>query len=173
MAKPVFFIVAVCTIDGKIARNSKHMTDWSSKEDKDFLHEKMDGADVILVGRTTFEVAKEPLSKRNCIVFTSSVKKPEKRGNAVFLNPENSDIAAYASKMGYKKICVLGGSKTYSYLVENDLADEIFLTIEPLVFGEGINIFSREVGTKKFELLKMQKLNEHGTVLLHYRRLLQ
>ncbi|HZX19863.1 MAG TPA: dihydrofolate reductase family protein [archaeon] len=168
---PNFYAVAVVTMDGKIAKNSAHFSDWSSKEDKDFLHKKMNDSDVILVGNNTYKIAKKPLSKRNCIVFTSSVPKTKKaKENLLYCNPKKIDFKKLILDLGYKKICVLGGAKTYGYFLEKNLLNEIFLTIEPIVFGSGISLFDFDAGIKKFKLVSVKKLNKKGAVLLHYKK---
>jgi dihydrofolate reductase len=70
----MYIAVAAVTIDGKIARHPAHFSNWTSKEDKSFLHEFLDACDCIIVGRKTYELAKEPLSKRRCVVLTRRVK---------------------------------------------------------------------------------------------------
>ena len=42
MNKPLYTAVAAITLDGKIARNSKHHSSWTSREDKVFLHKILD-----------------------------------------------------------------------------------------------------------------------------------
>src|SRR3989338_8725514 len=80
--------IAAMTIDGKIALDTGHFSDWTSKEDKDFLHEVLDKSDVIVVGSNTYRTAIEPLSKRNCIVPTSSVATTERKSEKLLLwNP--------------------------------------------------------------------------------------
>ena len=79
-------IVAV-TIDGKIALDQSHFSDWTSKEDKDFLHEMLAAVDVIVVGNNTYKTAIEPLSKRNCVVLTTSVETVERKSeNLIYAN---------------------------------------------------------------------------------------
>lgn len=171
MGKLNFYAVAVITVDGKIARDSSHMADWSSKEDKDFLYEKMSESDVIILGNNTYKIAKDKLTerKRNCIVFTNSIDKTKKENELLlYVNPNNVDILNLMNEHSYKNICVLGGSKTYSYFLEKDLLDELFITIEPVIFGKGISLFGEDVHEKKFELVSVKKLNDKGTILLSY-----
>ncbi len=171
MKRPVFRLIAAMTLDGKIAKHSHHMADWSSKEDKGFLHRMLDKADVAIVGNNTFETAKKPLSKRNCIVFTRSVKNPEQRGeNLVFVNPAITGIAEFCRRHSYNKIAVLGGAKAFGYFLAHGLADEIFLTIEPLVFGAGIPLLDSGDYEISFSLVSVRKLNKKGSLLLHYRK---
>ena len=171
MSRPKFVIIAVSTIDGKIAKHSKHMTDWSSKEDKGFLHKLLGRCDAVIVGNNTYKVAQGPLSKRNCIVFTGGVEGIVERGpNLVLLNPEKVDIAEYCAGRGYQNVVVLGGTKAFNYFLGRGLVDEIFLTIEPLVFGSGIQLFDSGDSTARFKLASLKRLNKKGTLLLHYRK---
>src|SRR3989344_973760 len=160
--------IAAVTLDGKIALGPDHFSGWTSPEDKAFMRGLLDEADVVVVGNNTHKTAIEPLSKRNCIVLTSSVATTERRAdNLLFWNPESTDASDALSD--YKMVAGLGGAKTYSYFLQNDLLDELYLTIEPIVFGRGISLFdhSRDVPAR-FSLLSMKKLNENGTVLLYY-----
>ena len=171
MNKKNILLVAV-TIDGKIARHDNHFSDWTSPEDKQHLHKILDGCDVIVVGNKTYKTAITPLSKRKCIVFTRSVKNTKQvNKHCLYLNPKNIDIKSIISKNKYKNICILGGTSVYSFALENNMVDEIYLTIEPLVFGYGLSLFDANIKNKrKYKLISVKKLNKAGTVLLHYKK---
>ena len=64
---------------------------------------------------------------------------------------------------------LVGGSKIYSSFMKEGLVDELYLTIEPVVFGNGKNLFSDESFETKLELVSSKKLNKKGTILLKYR----
>ncbi|OGL69084.1 hypothetical protein A3H10_04740 [Candidatus Uhrbacteria bacterium RIFCSPLOWO2_12_FULL_46_10] len=166
---PIIIAVAAVTIDGKIALHAGHSTDWTSSEDKDFLHGLLDKSDVIVVGNNTYKVAQKPLAKRNCVVFTHSVRTTARQhDNLLFCNPSGVDIRTILSP--YKTVAVLGGTQTYTYFLENDLLNELYLTIEPLVFGRGLNIFESMTAKEvKFHLFSVKKLNRKGSILLYYR----
>ena len=169
---PSFIAIAAITIDGKIAKGPKHMSDWTSPEDKTFMRALLSKCDVVIVGNNTYKTAIKPLSKRNCIVFTGSVSKPvQKSDNLLYINPEKTDIRKLVSKLGYKKIALLGGAQTYSYFLEHKLLDELYLTIEPIAFGGGVSLFAnKKVGDFKFKLVSIKKLNHSGSLLLKYGR---
>ena len=59
-----------------------------------------------------------------------------------------------------------GGMLNVSYMNEH-LVDELFLDVEPLIFGKGIKLFSEGNFDAKLEFLKMKKLSQH-TLQLHY-----
>lgn len=173
MSKPIISAIAAVTIDGKIALGPKHNSSWTSKEDKDFLHAILDKSDVVIVGNNTYKAAKKPLSKRNCLVLTSKVAGAiQKNNNLLFCNPNKINIAELITHLGYKKVALLGGAQTYTYFLSQGLIDNIYLTIEPLVFATGINLFSgKKSYLKKFKLVSVKKLNKKGSILLHYKRL--
>src|SRR3989344_3938064 len=99
--KQRFIAVAAVTIDGKIALHSKHFTNWTSKEDKTFLHKILDKCDVIIVGHNTYDIARKPLSKRNCIVLTSKVVRTKQVNQKLsFFNPKTVDIRKLAVEPG-------------------------------------------------------------------------
>ena len=174
---PKFTAVAVMTIDGKIAKNSHHNVNWSSAEDKAFLRQQIAKHDAIIVGRNTFEVAKKALTKkeyatRNYIVLTRSAKTFKKQSRQVlYLNPQKIDLKKTIEKLGYKKVCILGGTQTYSLMLRKNLLDEIFLTVEPLVFGTGLTFFEGNLPAAKFKLISIKKLNHQGAILLHYQKI--
>lgn len=168
MKKSLFIAVAATTIDGKIAHNSHHFSNWTSKEDKVFLHAILDTCDVVVVGNSTYKMAKKPLSKRNCVVLTRSAKIPKPAPLLQYCNPKKYSLKKIISENQYKKVCVLGGTQIYSYCLENNLLDELYLTIEPITFGYGLPLFETK-SQQKWRLISTKKLNKQGSLLLHYK----
>jgi len=172
MDKPLYYIVVACTIDGFIARFPGQIsTDWTSEEDKKHLHKMEEEADVLLLASKSYELVKERLSEFNSIVLTRKVDGIKKENELLtYINPEKADVDAFVREKAYKKVCVLGGRVAYNFVLEKDLLNEIYLTIEPVVFGEGVGFFNKKVDEKRFELVSAEKLNEKGSLLLHYKR---
>jgi dihydrofolate reductase len=102
-------------------------------------------------------------------VLTASVEEPvRKSDNLLLWNPAHAAFASVADV--YKNVAILGGAKTYSYFLQEHLLEELYLTVEPIVFGRGVSLFEYASGDpSRFELLSEEKLNERGSVLLHYR----
>lgn len=171
MARPIFTAIAAVTLDGKIAAHKGQNSSWTSKEDKQFLHKFLDRSDVVLVGRTTYEVAYKSLSKRNCIILTSRIKATFKKNRlTLFCNPKTVDLIALITRLGYKKVTILGGQKVYSFFIKNSLLDELFLTIEPLIFGKGLSLFQyKELFSQPVKLISFKRLNSKGSILARYK----
>lgn len=174
MPKPNFYIVTVTTLDGKIAKNSNHNVNWSSLEDKQHLDQMIKHSDVVIVGNNTYKIAKaalseKKLSERNYIILTRSVDgKEEREKGRLFINPKNVDLKMLIKELGYQNVAILGGGKIYSLMIDHDWVDEIFLTIEPIIFGIGLNFIDGADLNTRFKLLDIKKLNKAGTLLLHY-----
>ena len=173
MKRPIFIAIAAVTIDGKIARHKHHFSGWTSREDKNFLHKMLDSCDCVIVGNNTYKAAKKPLSRRNCIVLTSKVKSFSRISKKLlYCNPTKTDMRMLIIKNDYRRIAILGGAQTYYYCLKHNMLDELYLTIEPIVFGKGIGLFleSSSLGTK-FKLMSSKKLNKKGTILLIYKKI--
>lgn len=167
MQKLTISLIAAVSIDGRIAAYPGHSSDWTSKEDKDFLHKMLDESDCVVVGRRTYEIAKEPLSKRNCIVFSGSSNIQDT--SSIYFNPVKQDFAEFVKEKKYTAIAVLGGPGVYTYFLENNLCTDIYLTIEPVVFGRGLPLFEADrFDMKYFRLQSSKLLNTQGSILLHY-----
>ena len=64
---------------------------------------------------------------------------------------------------------MLGGGAVYRFMLQTGLLDEIFITVEPLIFGRGKEMFVGGTQTERLILVSVKRLNQTGTLLLHYR----
>jgi dihydrofolate reductase len=162
--------IAAISIDGKIAQHKNQQTDWTSREDKIALRKLLDETDVIGIGHTTYRIHEERLAARRCIIFTREVVGFEQKSENLFLcNLDNVSLREVLAP--YHSVALLGGAQIYTYFLERDLIDELHLTIEPVAFGNGLNLFERKNSLiTNFKLVSVQQLNAGGTMLLRYRR---
>lgn len=162
-----FRMIVATSLDGKIAHDNSHQSSWTSQEDKTFLHERLNESDAIIIGRTTYEHAQNMLMKRRCIVFShQSLSLPS---HHECIDPQTTDLMAFLIERDCSLIDVLGGTAVYSYFLEKNLADDLYITIEPILFGQGLPFFA---STKKlfrsYHLASVTQLNARGTILIHY-----
>ena len=167
MYKVLYVAFAAITLDGRLARNSRDASDWTSPEDKQFFRGKVKefNPDAVIVGRVTYDLSIEALAKYNCLVLTRSIRLPHHR--AYYFDPEQSSLGKHVEQCGYQRIAVFGGTQTYSFCLTNNYLDELYLTLEPVVFGEGPALFEGQTHSR-FTLLDHGQLN--GTIFLHYTR---
>ena len=162
------FIAFVATsVDGRISLTEKTLPDWTSKEDRLFLHNSLTQFDAVIVGRHTYQAAASRLRRRPTFVLSSRVEKMRRRGTVVFVNPARVNLAELFRP--YKNVAVLGGGAVYRALLESNLLSEIYITVEPLIFGRGKTMFIGGARTTRLRLLSAKRLNRAGTLLLHYK----
>lgn len=161
-----FIAFVAATIDGRISLGNKRVPDWTSKEDWEFFQNSLKHFDAVIVGRNTYEAAASRLRKRNTFVFSRKIKTLTRRGTVTFVNPTEISLSKLLSD--YKRIAVLGGGSVYRFMLERGLLDEIFVTIEPFIFGRGKEMFVGGTRITRARLLSMRRLNQNGTLLLHY-----
>lgn len=165
--KTKYIAFVASSIDGRISLSKKGLPHWTSPEDKKFFHQSLARFDAVIVGRNTYESAAKQLRARNTFVISSRPKTLTRRGTVTFVNPKNVDLQKLLEK--YKNVTVLGGGAVYRYMVENKMLDEIFVTIEPLIFGRGKEMFIGGNQTTRVSLVSVKRLNNQGTLLVHYR----
>lgn len=134
------FIIASMTADGKIARNATHAATWTSKEDKKFFVERTKQAGVMIMGKTTYETIGRPLPGRLTIVYSQ-----EKIEGIETTTLEPEKLLADLETRGYTEVAICGGSTIYTMFMKAKLVDTLYLTIEPIIFGEGMGIFNGEI----------------------------
>lgn len=99
--KTYFIGFVASSVDGKISLTEKTLPNWTSKEDKNFLEQKLAKFDAVVVGRNTYCAAANRLRKRNTFVLSSRTEKIRKQGSVTFINPQKTDLKELLSK--YKK----------------------------------------------------------------------
>ena len=65
---------------------------------------------------------------------------------------------------------LVGGGETNTLFMRFSLVNEIHLTLEPVVFGNGKNLVAEDDLEMKFKLKSIEKLNSRGTLHLIYTR---
>jgi len=161
------FIIAASTLDGFIAQfPNQKSTKWTSQQDFQHFIKITQQAGVVILGRVTYDTIGKPLKNRLNIVLTSRPQ-PSKFSNLVYTHDSPQKILADLKKQGHQNIAICGGASIYSLFLDNNLIDEIYLTLEPIFFGQGISLFSKPCH-QKLKLLDCQKANSQGTLFLHY-----
>ncbi len=156
------------SLNGMIAKSDDD-TSWISKEEWDSYSLAVRKAGNLIVGHRTYDIlTKQPefseLKNVKLVVVT--------KNNFKTLSPNhlvaNSPKEALKILHGAKEVIVAGGGiLNHSFLFEN-LVDEIYLDIEPIVITEGIPIFKGKEYERRLKLIGEKKISENE-IQLHYR----
>lgn len=164
--KLMFTGFVASSVDGRISLHDVKMPDWTSKEDWEFFQDSLNGMDAVVVGNNTYVAAQDRLRKRNAFVFLEGEEGVRKEGSVTFFDPARVSVRKLLEE--YSRVAVLGGSRVYGYMFEQGMMDELFVTVEPHVFGRGKEMVTGCTTTKNLRLKSIKQLNDHGTILLHY-----
>lgn len=164
------------SLDGKITKwdEIQDVSTWASKEDQDFFHSQIAKHKVIVMGRKTYEAVKHRLKMkegRRRIVMTSQPQEFEDneiKGQFEFTSETPEDIVARLKKEAVEELLVVGGGSVNTTFLKAGLVDELYLTIEPKIFGKGKMLVSEEKLDIKLKLLSVKQINKEGALLLHY-----
>lgn len=167
-------IVAVMSMNGKITRGSdSSVVAWASKADANSFKQILAAHSVYIMGSRTFEAIKPKSdSKKSRVILThkpDSYSKFKIPGQIEFTDDSPDKIIKDLTGRGYDSALVLGGSQVYGLFLEAGLVDDIYLTVEPLIFGSGTELLSTMDKNLSCKLVSSKVLNEQGSLLLHYK----
>lgn len=161
-------LIAALTVDGFIARHtSERSFNWTSLEDKQFYVSQLKAADAIIMGATTFATFSRYPAASNWYIYTRS---PE-----AFVNPKPAIITAQAvtedpatllttlKDQGKDTVLVCGGSRIYTMFMQAGVVNKLLLTVEPVIFGEGVSLFDAAC-ERQLQLLNQHRLSDQTTV---------
>jgi dihydrofolate reductase len=156
-------LMMAMTMDGKIAKTSDHFPDWTSKEDKKYFAKISKEAGVVIMGDKTFFTFPMPLKDRLNVVFTLE-KNPPETEEVKWVSGEPEKVLEELKQMGHKSAILGGGAYVNGMFLKKNLIDEIIVTIEPKIFGEGLGLFKGDFDAD-LELISSEKINANAVML--------
>lgn len=104
-----------------------------------------------------------PYRDKYHIIITRNKMKNSKE-NIHFISDNIIETLSDIKKQKGKDIWLVGGGEIISILLDNDLIDEMIITLIPIILGLGIPLFPN---TAKESTWKLH--NTHSTVIMYYR----
>lgn len=155
------------TLNSYIAKENNE-TPWSEKEWTSYAN-MVKSTKNIIIGYNTYKIMKEnnefeKIGNPLTIILTSKTKKSE--SNAIFLKSPKEALELLKEK-GFKQTLIAGGSKLNSSFLTENLIDEIYIDIEPFIFGNGIKLFEEIDFEVKLKFIETKLLSKN-TIQLHY-----
>jgi dihydrofolate reductase len=179
------------------SRSKESSTAWTGEADRKRFVALTKRARAMVLGRKTFETfGSRPLKGRDLFVLsrsppgvtkitgtaasaageiaqTAAAAAPEAPGSGggagtvewTKLPPR--ELVAMLAGRGYAELALCGGSEIYAQFLEADLVDRMYLTIEPVLFGDGVRLSAWPL-EKRLELVSCENAG-NGSVFLEYR----
>ena len=166
-------LIFVSTLDGKITKwGEPNVSSWSSHQDQDYYKKVLNESRLIVMGSNTFNADTfKPSADHQLIIMTGhphKYKSLEITGQIEFTNESPVELIARFIRKEHKQILVVGGAHIATSFLKEQLIDEVWLTIEPKVFGTGGN-FATEVNLDiNLHLIHCEKVNKQGTLITKY-----
>lgn len=160
----------VMTVNGKITNNQNTMG-WSSKEDWEHFVSLASRIGTILIGKNTYLSVKDapffPLPGCLTVVATHDISLTSPHANVIFTDLAPKDILTMLEKRGCTNVLIGGGALFNASCMKENIIHEVYVTLEPLFFGQGLPLFSPQNFEHRLHLLDIAQLNDN-TVRLHY-----
>ena len=175
-------MIVASSLDGYIAQSREQVsTAWTSSEDKQWFGQITRELGVMVMGGPTYETIGRPLPERKLIVMTLEEELDGARSIADF-DLESKDglyqarsmsvqevVAALAEKDA-KQMAICGGATIYREFLLAGEVDEIYLTLEPVLFGGGVKLLGEGPCRHPIQLELITKIElSMQTTVLHLR----
>ena len=124
----------------------------------------------IILGRVTYELMKEVAEfdkLNNPFTVVVTTQRLKSNNNLIFVNTPKQALKLLKEK-GFENVLILGGGILNSSFMKEGLIDELYLDIEPIIFGRGIPLFSENDFEARLEFLDSKKLSPE-IIQLHYK----
>jgi dihydrofolate reductase len=155
------------TLDGKTGKSANHFPGWTGSADKRLFARLSRQAGVVIMGSRTFDTIGTPLPHRKNVVLTRNRSRRSEWPNLVYSHATPQEILADLDADGFSEAILAGGTLINSLFAAEGLIDEIIVTISPLIFGQGLSLFSQEIAMS-LELETVEQIDAQR-VCLKYR----
>jgi len=167
-------VAMVTSLDGKTTKGNKPgARSWASPEDQAIFQSQIAAHDCLVMGSTTYEEARpfmKPSADKLRIVLTRTPEKfaEDVQPGLMFSSDSPQEIIKQAANDGHQSLLLVGGATTNARFFDAGLVDEILVTVEPLLFGDGMPLVTALQKTIQLQLAECTRLNDQGTLLLRY-----
>ena len=167
----------VSSVDGFIARKDGSV-DWMESKDtyekgialtEEYVTEFVKSIDCYVMGSKTYEHALKlgwPYGDVPVIVITKRNLSSDRK-SVEFYKGDLTDLVNNKLRTSYKNIWMVGGAETTKNFIQLQLADEIVVTIIPIILGDGMLYFDY-VGREQLLHLKDVTAFNDGMVEMCY-----
>lgn len=163
-------LVAAQSLDGRITFHDAGGAAFASDADRSFFRTVLKEFDCSVMGGETFRVSEKAIRARKDdgrlqIVMSRRMDDPLP-GVLEFTDAEPFEILASLRARGKKRCALLGGGQVYGAFLAAGLVDEVWVTVEPRIFGKGVPLSAQAVDVR-LKLLGNEKLAD-DVLLLKY-----
>lgn len=176
MRKVILYIAM--SLDGYIADQNGNV-DWLNEYDSDEDVEGtdsyslfLDKVDTVIIGYNTYHQIVTQLSPEQWVYkglksYVITHNKILSNSEIVFVNNSPSNLIKNLKKESGKDIWICGGASIIKQLMQEDLIDRYYISVIPIILGNGIKLFDEIDNEIKLDLVQTIRSNS-GIVELVY-----
>jgi dihydrofolate reductase len=165
-------VIFVTTLDGKITKwGDPHVMRWSSPEDQQYFRKIWNESPLIVMGSSTFDfdpIKPSPESLLHIMTRNPSKYKAYEVPGELEFSDETPEALVQRFEEQFGQMLVAGGPHVATSFFKAELVDELWLTLEPKIFGKGGNFVVEEELDVNLKLLSIEKINDRGTMIVKY-----
>lgn len=167
-------LIAAQSLDGYITRHEEPGTAFTSPEDKQHFSRALRDFDCRVMGSTTYKSLRESVQKMARAGNSHLILTRKPNGYAAeaipgalqFTSDTPREVVDSLAREGHKRCALLGGGLMHALFLRAQLVNELWITIEPRLFGSGTHLAQQplDVGLR----LKSHENLSADTLLLKY-----
>ena len=169
-------LIAAQSTDGFITRHQVPGTAWVSEADQQWFRRALAPFDATIMGSITYESAKTEITarltaNRQRVVMTrnpDAFAMEAHPGRLEFSAQSPAEIVRDLQTKGCQACALLGGGQIHELFLTTRLVDEIWLTIEPRLFGHGTPLVDGKIDVS-LQLDDVSRLDGSDSILAKYR----
>ena len=148
-------------------------TDWVSPQTLADFAKLNKEIGIVVMGKRTYEMFGNDFPQKDCLNIVMT-KDPERLGKqmegAMFTDEDPKGVIKIAEEKGFSQLFLVGGTQTNTAFLRENLIDEIWINIHPIIIGHGKYLFGEdsEISIKDLELFESLPF-EGGQMLLKYK----
>lgn len=174
MSRKLCLFIAM-SLDGFIAKTDDDISflNQVELEGEDYGYsEYINKVDTVILGRKTYDKVlsmgvESPYGDRQVFVITRSPRTDF--GKTIFFSGKLTDLVQSLKSQPGQNIYCDGGAEIISQLLQENLIDEMTVSVIPVLLGDGIRLFGKGFPEQKLQLVNSKSF-EKGLVQLHYIR---
>ncbi len=158
------------SVNGIVAQKTvQNSFEWNSSEDREQFLDKIHKIGSVIMGSNTYRsIGGNPYPGVEFFVLSGHPEQFPAKDKVSFVSGDVKEICSQIKARGIEQIALLGGPGTNAQFMEEELIDDIYLTVEPMIMKTGMQIVDNPKKNFSLTLDSVEKLNSEGTLLLHY-----
>lgn len=168
---PKVTLLVLQSLDGIIAHNQSDNLSWGSSQDKQHFRDFVKKTGTMIIGSNTFEsMPIKAFTGFYTFVLTSKPENYTESNNPhiSFFKGTPEEILNHLATKGVAKVVLAGGGSVNSSFLSAGLVDEIYVTIAPKIFVQGVKGYGNLPLDINLEIISSSNISLQE-LLIHYK----